>query len=137
MQSGARTVNHRLNEPRGRRILVTVAASALAFSAGADTLFVAGAVPVSSGDAAAVNELEALGQLVTVVKDSASTHGIANGKDLVVISDSVAPGKVDNKFTLVAIPCLFSSPSLRRPGMTGPVSGTDFGRTGELRRSCG
>ena len=57
-----------------------------------------------------INELEALGEVVTVVKDSASTRGNANGKDLVVISDSVAPGKVGNKFTQVAVPVLVFEP---------------------------
>ncbi len=115
--------------PRSR-ILVTVAAAALAFSAGADTLLVVGAVPVSSADARAVSELEALGQPVTVVKDSASSAASANGKDLVVISDSVAPDKVGSKFSLVSIPVIaYENAVYDELGLTGPVSGTDFGGT--------
>ena len=115
-------------------ILVAVAASALAFSAGADTLLVVGAVPVSSADARAVSELEALGQPVTVVKDSASSAASANGKDLVVISDSVAPGNVGSKFNLVSIPVIAYEHAVYDDlGLTGPVSGTDFGRTGETQ----
>jgi acyl-CoA thioesterase-1 len=119
-----------------QRITVKVAraaavlAASLAFGANADTLFVAGAVPVSTGDAAAINQLEALGEVVTVVKDSASTTGHASGMDLVVISDSVAPGKVNNKFTQVAVPVLVFEPYLYdNLGMTGPDAGTDFGRS--------
>ena len=103
--------------------------SCIAIAAGADTLFVAGAVPVSSGDAAAINRLESLGHTVIVVKDSASTAASANGKDLVVISDSVAPGKVSNKFTQVAVPVLAFEPWVYdNLGMTGTVAGTDYGR---------
>lgn len=116
------------------RLLLTAAASALAFSAGADTLLVVGAVPVSSADARAVSELEALGQPVTVIKDSTSSAASANGKDLVVISDSVAPGKVGSKFSLVSIPVIAYEHGIYDDlGLTGSVSGTDFGRTGETQ----
>jgi acyl-CoA thioesterase I len=108
-----------------------VVTASLACVANADTLFVTGVVPVSSGDAAVINQLEALGEVVTVVKDSASTTGHAGGKDLVVISDSVAPGKVNNKFTQVAVPVLVFEPYLYdNLGMTGAVAGTDFGGSG-------
>ena len=111
--------------------LITVTASTLAFPAGADTLLVVGAVPVSSADARAVSELESLGQAVTVIKDSASSASSAAGKDLVVISDSVAPGNVGSKFSLVSIPVIAHENAVYDDlGLTGPVSGTDFGRTG-------
>ena len=112
-----------------------VVAASFAFAVNADTLFVAGAVPVSTGDAAAINQLEALGEAVTIVKDSASTTGNASGMDLVVISDSVAPGKVADKYTQVAVPVLVFEPYLYdNLGMTGPVSATDFGRSGNQDR---
>jgi acyl-CoA thioesterase-1 len=102
-----------------------------AVAAGADTLFVAGAVPVSSGDAAAIGQLESLGLTVVVVQDSASTTASANGKDLVVISESVAPGKVSNKFNQVPVPVLAFEPSVYdNLGMTGTVATTDFGTSG-------
>jgi len=113
------------------RAVFAVAASCAALSAIADTLYVAGAVPVSSGDASAIGQLQSLGLTVTVVKDSASTTASATGKDLVVISDSVAPGKVGSKFTQVAIPVLAFEPYVYDDmGMTGTVAGTDFGRSG-------
>ena len=116
------------------RSFFAVVTSCFAFSAGADTLLVVGAVPVSSADARAVSELAALGQPVTVVKDSASSAASANGKDLVVISDSVAPGKVGSKFSLVSIPVIAYEHAVYDDlGLTGPVSGTDFGRTGETQ----
>jgi acyl-CoA thioesterase I len=112
-----------------------IVATSLAFAANADTLFVTGAVPVSAGDAAVINQLEALGEVVTVVRDSTSTTGHASGMDLVVISDSVAPGKVNNKFTQVAVPVLVFEPYLYdNLGMTGPDSGVDFGRSGNQDR---
>jgi acyl-CoA thioesterase I len=108
---------------------IAVVASCIAIAASADTLFVAGAVPVSSGDAAAINRLEALGHTVIVVKDSASTTASANGKDLVVISDSVAPGKVSDKFRQVPVPVLAFEPWVYdNLGMTGPEAQTDYGR---------
>ena len=71
---------------------------------------------------------------MTVVKDSASSAASANGKDLVVISDSVAPGKVGSKFSLVSIPVIAYEHAVYDDlGLTGPVSGTDFGRTGETQ----
>ena len=113
------------------RTVFAIAACCAALSTIADTLFVAGAIPVSSGDAAAVSELQSLGLTVTVVTDSASTSASATGKELVVISDSVAPGKVGNKFTQVAVPVLAFEPWVYDDlGMTGTVAGTDFGRSG-------
>ena len=104
--------------------------SCLALAAQADTLLVVGAVPVSSGDSAVIERLESLGHAVTVIKDTASSTASANGKDLVVISDSVAPGKVGNKFTQVPVPVLAFEPSVYdNLGMTGTVAGTHFGRS--------
>ncbi len=101
----------------------------IALSATADTLLVVGAVPVSSGDARVVSELQALGQPVTVVQAASSTTASANGKSLVVISNSVAPGKVGNKFNQVSAPVIaFEQGVYDNLGLTGPVSGTDFGR---------
>ncbi|HWN05559.1 MAG TPA: SGNH/GDSL hydrolase family protein [Steroidobacteraceae bacterium] len=104
--------------------------SCLALAAQADTLLVVGAVPVSSGDSAVIERLESLGHAVTVVKDSASSAASVNGKELVVISNSVAPGKVGNKFNQVPVPVLTFEPSVYdNLGMTGTVAGTDFGQS--------
>jgi lysophospholipase L1-like esterase len=122
-----------------RQALLALFAFGFALAAQADALFVAGAVPVSSGDEAAIERLESLGMTVTVVKDSASSSGSANGKELVVISDSVSPGKVSSKFRNVAVPVLVFRPQLYdNMGMTDADSGTDFGVSGsqtQLRMS--
>jgi len=113
------------------KALLAAFACGCAFSAGADTLLVVGAVPVSSADAAAVSQLQSLGQSVTVVVDASSSAASASGKDLVVISNSVAPEKVGNKFNQVLVPVLVFEPWLYdNLGMTGPVAKTDYGRSG-------
>ena len=113
------------------KAVLAIAASCAALAANADTLIVVGAVPVSTGDAATISQLQSLGLTVTVIKDSASTAASANGKDLVVISDSVAPGKVSNKFNQVPVPVLAFEPWVYdNLGMTGTVAQTDFGRSG-------
>ena len=112
-----------------RAILATVAAC-YGLAASADTLLVVGAVPVSSGDARAIDALEAAGQPVTVVRDSASTAASANGMDLVVISNTVNASSVGNKFKLVATPVIAFKPAVYdNLGLTGLTSGTDFGST--------
>jgi lysophospholipase L1-like esterase len=114
-----------------RAFVLPALLSCCASVAHADTLFVAGAVPVSSGDQAAITRLEALGEIVTVVKDSSATSASANGKDLVVISDSVAPAKVGTKFTQSQVPVLVYEQRVYDDlGMTGPVAGTDYGVSG-------
>jgi acyl-CoA thioesterase I len=107
---------------------------ALAFTAAAhaDVLFVAGSVPVSGADASAISQLESLGLTVTVLRDATTTPASANGRELVVISDSVAPFNVGNKFNQAAVPVLVFEPSVYdNLGLTGTVSGTDFGRRGD------
>jgi acyl-CoA thioesterase-1 len=122
------TMNRISDAPLFKAVIAAVM-SCIAIAANADTLFVSGAVPVSSGDAAAINRLESLGHTVIVVKDSASTTASANGKDLVVISDSVAPGKVNDKFSQVPVPVLAFEPWVYdNLGMTGTVALSDYGR---------
>lgn len=113
------------------KAFLAIIACCCAVSANADTLLVVGAVPVSAGDAQALDRLQSLGQAVTVIKDSVSASSSANGMDLVVISDSVAPGKVSNKFTPVSVPVIVFEPWLYdNLGMTGDVAKTDYGRAG-------
>lgn len=113
-------------------MVLAALSSCVALAAHADTLLVVGAVPVSSGDSAVVERLESLGHAVTVVKDSASSSASANGKELVVISDSVAPGNVGNKFNQVPVPVLSFEPWVYdNLGMTGAVASTDYGRSAD------
>jgi lysophospholipase L1-like esterase len=98
-------------------------------AAQADILMVVGKVPVTSADAAAIGRLQAFGQAVVVVKDSASTTADAGGKSLVVISESVGSGNVGDKFNSVAVPVLVYEPWVYdNLGMTGVVESTDFGQ---------
>jgi lysophospholipase L1-like esterase len=114
-----------------RMILLTALLALGARAAGADTLFVAGAVPLSSGDTAVVTRLEALGESVTVVRDSTVTATSGNGRNLIVISDTVAPAKIANKLRHAPTPVIVFQPRLYDDfGMTGTVSGTDFGKSG-------
>lgn len=121
------------------RAFLTAFACGCAVSAGADTLLVVGAVPASGGDASAVSQLQSLGQSVTVIDDGASSMASADGMELVVISDSVSPGQVGDKFNQVSVPVLVFEPWLYdNLGMTGPVAKTDYGRSGpqtQLRMS--
>jgi len=111
------------------RKLLAVVASLGAFPAGAATLLVVGQVPASGPDATIVNRLQQLGETVTVVKDSASTAADAAGKDLVVISETILPGNVGNRFNLVAVPMIVYEASLYdNLGLTGTAASTDFGR---------
>ncbi len=111
------------------RTACALVASCLVMAAHADTLFVSGAVPVTSADATAINRLESLGHTVIVIKDSASSAASANGMDLVVVSDSVAPSKISNKFTQVSVPVLAFEPWVYdNLGMTDSLAGTDYGR---------
>ena len=110
------------------KTIFAVAASCAALSASADTLLVVGQIPVSSGDATTISHLELLGHAVTVVKDSASTAASADGKNLVIISDSVAHASVGNKFNQVTVPVIVYEPWLYdNLGLTGVVAGTDYG----------
>ena len=109
---------------------LAILALALASPASGDALFVVGQVPVTSGDASVMSRLQSLGHAVTVVADAASTASSANGKDLVVISESVNSGNVGNKFNLVAVPVVVFEPWVYdNLGLTGTVAATDYGFT--------
>lgn len=61
-------------------------------------LLVVGNTTLSAGDTVLKNNLETLGFTVTVRQDSSAVASDANGKTLVVISESVTSGNVGNKF---------------------------------------
>jgi hypothetical protein len=121
------------------RCLLAAISCTCTVAASADTLLVVGTVPASGGDVSAVSQLQSLGQSVTVIDDGASSAASANGMDLVVISDSVVPDQVGDKFSQVAVPVVVFEPWLYdNLGMTGPVAKTDYGRSGlqtQLRMS--
>ena len=96
------------------RFLTVVAALAFAANTLADpVLFVVNdtndataGVQLGAGDTAALNRLNALGHTVTLVDDLASTTADALGKNLVIVSSTVASGNVTTKFRDVVIPVI-------------------------------
>ncbi|MDB5106798.1 MAG: C-terminal target protein [Fibrobacteres bacterium] len=93
-------------------------------------LFVAASSLLNAGDAAAKKRLEALGYAVTVKAAAATVSTDANGKDLVVVSSTIASADVNTKFRTVAVPVLtWENAILDDMGMTGTVGGTDYGTT--------
>jgi CSLREA domain-containing protein len=77
-----------------------------------NALLVVGNTTLSSGDKILKTQLESLGFVVTVVLDSASASSDANGKIVVVISESVTSTKVNTKFRDVAVGVLSLEPAL-------------------------
>jgi hypothetical protein len=64
------------------------------------------AAALATGDNAVSNRLASLGFAVTRVDAIASVSGDANGKDLIVVSSSVASGDVATKFTASPVPLI-------------------------------
>lgn len=75
-------------------------------------LLVVGNTTLSAGDTIIKAQLQALGFVVTVVRDAVSTSASANGMRVVVISGSVAPGNVTTKFRDVSAGVLVLQPGL-------------------------
>ena len=99
-------------------------------TAGAQVLFVVGSATLSPGDAALQARLQGLQAVVVVRPATAAQTADANGKALVVISDSVASADVNTKFRDTTTPVLCLENALFDDmRMTGTTSGTDFGST--------
>lgn len=100
-----------------------------------NALLVVGSTTLNTGDNAAKTRLQNLGFTVTVKaagsnQNQAIKTSDADGKTLVLISSTVIPANVTNKFRNVAVPVLlWEFDILDDMGMTGLVSGTDFGTT--------
>ena len=98
-----------------------------------NALLVVGSTSLNTGDNAAKTRLQNLGFTVTVKaagsnQNSAIKTSDADGKTLVLISSTVTPANVTNKFRSVAVPVLlWEFDLLDDMGMTGLVSGADFG----------
>ncbi len=98
-------------------------------ASGKDALLVVGN-PASMGtrDTWLQNQLATLGWTVTVGDDDVVTSTSANGKRLVVLSESVTQAGVSTKFTSVTVPVITAEPFLTDElGMTG--TGTNQGNT--------
>jgi len=98
-----------------------------------NALLVVGSATLNTGDTAAQTRLQNLGYTVTV-KPAGSNNNTsikatdADGKTLVVISSTVVPANVVNKLRNITVPVInWEFDILDDMGMTGLVSGTDFG----------
>jgi Bacterial Ig domain/Carboxypeptidase regulatory-like domain/IPT/TIG domain/Beta-propeller repeat/Bacterial TSP3 repeat len=98
-------------------------------------LFVTGSSTLNTSESAFKTRMENLGFTVTV-KAAGSNNNTAvkttdaDGKAAVVISSTVTPNNVAVKFRHVPVPViLWEADLLVYQGMTGAVSGTDFGTT--------
>ena len=91
-------------------------------------LVVGNANRLSVADNAIQNRLTGLGLTVTVADDDSVQASAATGKAVVLISSTVDPLKVGNKFASTAVPLIAWEGALFDDlGMTGPVAGTNFG----------
>ncbi len=95
---------------------------------GGALLVTGNATLLSAADAAIRNRLLGLGLSVTVADDDSVMASAANGMAVVLISSSVDPIKVGNKFAATAVPLIAWEGALFDDlGMTGPAAGVDFG----------
>jgi uncharacterized delta-60 repeat protein len=94
----------------------------------APTLFVVGNLTLGGGDAAVQRRLQLLGYPVVLRTDSASSAASAVGKSVVLVSSTVTSANVNTKFKAAAVPVMTWESALGGTmGMTGPVSGADYG----------
>jgi len=98
-----------------------------------NALLVVGSATLNTGDTAARTRLQNLGYTVTVkVAGSNQNSSVkatdADGKTLVLISSTVVPANVVDKLRNIPVPVInWEFDILDDMGMTGLVSGTDFG----------
>jgi len=99
-------------------------------AAGAAVLFVVGNTTLSAGDAALKTHLEGMGATVTVRAAPAAASADAQGKALILISESVTSTDVNTKFRDGTVPVICLEPALFDDfRMAGTVQNTDFGQT--------
>jgi hypothetical protein len=96
----------------------------------APALLVVGNTTLSAGDQKVNSALTRIGFSPTIQSGSATSAASANGKTVVVISESVNPTTVNTKFLAVAQGLAVLEPFLFDDlKMTGLTSGTDYGTT--------
>lgn len=92
-------------------------------------LFVVGNTNLNSSDQAIQSRFQSLGYDVVVRGDRDSSSNDAVGQDLVFISESVASGRVNTKFSSVAVPVIAAeSYVFDDMGMTSTVTDIDYGK---------
>jgi RHS repeat-associated protein len=98
------------------------------FSLNSSVLFVVGSTTLSAGDVATKTRLESLGLTVSVKDSVSAVSADANGKGLVVISESCPSADVNSKFRDVVVPVAVLEPQIFDDMlMTGPTLNIDFG----------
>jgi glucose/arabinose dehydrogenase len=92
-------------------------------------LFIVGSTTLSQGDNVIRNRLVASGYTVNMIAHTSSLHPAnLSGIDLVLISASVAPGNITNKYKAANVPIIICEPNiLGNMGMTGNTVGTHYG----------
>jgi hypothetical protein len=111
-------------------IIVFLTLLAASHALGSEVLFVAGGTALSKGDQALKTRLETSGFTVTVKRDSTVQAQDADGKSLVLISESIIPGNVGKVFSGVKVPLICAEASLFDDlGMTGKKQSIDYGYT--------
>lgn len=91
-------------------------------------LFVVGHHRLASSDRVIKSNLESRGFTVFVKKDKYAQTEDADGKDLIVISETAHSTRVNTKFSFEAVPIICLEPRLFDDlGMTGPHHGKDYG----------
>lgn len=96
-------------------------------------LMVTGAASLNAAEENLRQRLVDRNYLVTSLADSAATAADAENKSMVLISSSVLSGNVGTKFRSVSVPVLcYESHLFDDLGMTGAVSGTDYGTRTQL-----
>ncbi len=99
------------------------------------TLFVVDATTLDPADLALRTRLVALGCQVETKAANATKTSDADGRDLIVISESTLSKDLIGKFRNTAVPMLVLEPALwNNFGMTGSVWQTDFGEALDQRR---
>jgi|GEM_PF-1218783 len=93
------------------------------------SLLIAGRDPLKSSDAKIKERLEILGYQVTAINDDDCTPEDSNGKDLVIISATVIPTRIKQKYLDLAKPIVLCESSIYDDmKMTGTKSNVDYGR---------
>ena len=96
---------------------------------GSDILFVVGGKDIKASDQTIKKHLEERGFVVVVKQDKLVRTEDANGKALIILSESARSKEVNTKFSDVAVTVICSEPWLfHELGMTGQTKKVDFGR---------
>ena len=113
---------------QGRTSSDDVTVTVVSGTTGVVVLVVANPGALNAGDTAVRDRIESLGYTVSVVDDAAMTPGTAAGAELVIVASSVNSFVLGDSLAGIPQPLLVAKPWLLDDlGLTGPISGVDFG----------